>query len=149
MNAARSHWSIENSVHRVLDVAFREDDSRIRQSHAQHNPAILRRVALSLLHTEKSAKIGIAAKRKRAGCNHDYLLKVLFLQDAYALTPPYMCLTLRMIAAMPIRTNSGFDTSFSQMVLIPLASSTTGTRRERRRRDKHMDTMSTRDRDHK
>ena len=65
------------------------------------------------------------------------------------LMPPYMCLTLRMTAAMPIRTNSGFDTPFSQMVLIPLASSTTGTRRERRRRDKHRDTMSARDLGHK
>jgi len=73
LTSTRSHWSIENSAHWVLD----EDDSRIRQGHAQHNLAILCRLALNLLRREKSAKIGITAKRKRAGWKTDYLLKVL------------------------------------------------------------------------
>ena len=77
LTSTRSHWSIENSVHWVLDVAFREDGSRIRRGHAQHNLAILRRFALNILRQEKSAKIGFAAKRKRAGCKTDNLLKVL------------------------------------------------------------------------
>ncbi len=75
--ATRSHWGIENSVHWVLDIALREDDSRIRQGHPPHNMAILRRMALNLLRHEKTAKIGIAAKRKRAGWRQDCLLKVL------------------------------------------------------------------------
>ena len=88
MTAARSHWSIENAAHWVLDAAFRENDSRIRQGHAQHNLAILRRLALNLLHTEKSAKIGIAAKHKRTGWNHDHLLKVL---SPYEMRLPWLC----------------------------------------------------------
>ena len=75
--AIRGHWGIENSVHWVLDIAFREDESRIRQGYAQHNMAFLRRMALNLLRHENSAKIGIAAKRKRAGWRIDYLLKAL------------------------------------------------------------------------
>ena len=75
--ATRGLWGLENSVHWVLDTAFREDESRIRQGHAQHNMAIMRRMALKLLRHEKTAKVGIAAKRKRAGSNHDYLLRVL------------------------------------------------------------------------
>lgn len=75
--ASRGHWGIESPVHWVLDIAFREEESRIRQGHAQHNMAILRRMALNLLRDEKNAIVGIAATCKRAGWNHDYLLKVL------------------------------------------------------------------------
>lgn len=73
----RSHWGIENSLHWVLDVAFREDDSRVRQGNAAENMAILRHMALNLLKQEKSAKGGIKAKRLQAAWNNDYLVKVL------------------------------------------------------------------------
>ena len=78
-----SHWSIRNSVHRFLD----EDDSRIRQGHAQHNMAVLLRLAFNLLRRRNSVQIGISAKRKRAGWKTDCLLKVLSQQYAYALPP--------------------------------------------------------------
>lgn len=60
-----------------LDMAFREDESRIRTGHTAHNLSILRRMALNLLRHETTAKGGIAAKRKQADWNDGYLLKVL------------------------------------------------------------------------
>lgn len=73
----RGHWSIENQCHWILDVAFREDDSRIRTDHGPENFGLLRKIALNLLKQEKSCKMGIAARRKLSGWDQDYLLKVL------------------------------------------------------------------------
>ena len=75
--AVRTHWEIENKVHWVLDIAFREDLSRVRHGFAAENFAVLRHTALNLLQHETSAKCGIKAKRLKAGWNEDYLLKVL------------------------------------------------------------------------
>lgn len=77
LRAIRDHWQIENGLHWVLDIAFREDGSRIRKDHAPQNMAVLRHIALNLLKQEVSTKVGIAAKRKIAGWNRDYLLKIL------------------------------------------------------------------------
>ena len=76
-DAVRRHWEIENSLHWVLDVAFREDDCRKRNAYAAENFAIIRHIALNLLRKEKSLKVGIKGRRKKAGWDNDYLLKVL------------------------------------------------------------------------
>lgn len=76
-HAVRSHWGVENSLHWVLDVSFREDESRIRKDHAPDNFAVLRHIALNMIKKETSVKKSIKAKRLRAGWDNDYLLKVL------------------------------------------------------------------------
>jgi predicted transposase YbfD/YdcC len=73
----RSHWGIENSLHWVLDVAFREDESRIRSGYASENFSLIRRLALNLLKRESSVKTGIKNKRLRAGWDEKYFWKVL------------------------------------------------------------------------
>jgi predicted transposase YbfD/YdcC len=77
LEATRAHWGIENSLHWVLDVAFREDDQRFRSDNGPQNATILRHVALNLLKQETTAKGGIQTKRLRAGWEDAYLLKVL------------------------------------------------------------------------
>jgi predicted transposase YbfD/YdcC len=73
----RSHWGIENSLHWVLDIAFREDDSRVRKDHAPQNFAVLRHIALNLLKHEQTAKSSIKTKRLRCAWDDRYLLRVL------------------------------------------------------------------------
>ena len=81
LTSTLSHRSTENAVYSVWDG----DDGRTRHGHAQHNLAVLRRMAFHLLPNENSTETGIAAKRKGAGWKTDYLLKVLSQKDASAL----------------------------------------------------------------
>ena len=60
-----------------LDVAFREDDSRVRTDHGPENFAILRHIALNLLKQETTLKVVIKEKRKAAGWDPAYLLRLL------------------------------------------------------------------------
>jgi predicted transposase YbfD/YdcC len=73
----RNHWSIENCQHWSLDMAFNEDQSRIRKDHGDQNLAALRRIALGLLRRDKSVKLGAKNKRIKAARNREYLLRVL------------------------------------------------------------------------
>ena len=75
--AIRSHWGIENRLHWVLDVAFREDACRIRVGHAPENLAIVRHFALNLLRRESSRRASVNTKRLCAALDDTYLRSVL------------------------------------------------------------------------
>lgn len=75
--AARGHWNVEINLHWSLDVSFHEDLCRVRKGNAAENFAVIRRIALNLLKSETSSKVGIAVKRKKAGWDNGYLAKVL------------------------------------------------------------------------
>jgi predicted transposase YbfD/YdcC len=74
--AVRGHWGIENGCHWVLDVTYREDESRIREEALRENFAWLNRFTLSLLRQHPD-RTSIAMKRRSCGWNEDYLLQVL------------------------------------------------------------------------
>ena len=73
----RKHWSIENSLHWILDMAFREDHSRKRNGNAAQNYSVLNRIALNLLKNNKSVKVGVKGKRLVAGWDNKYLIDLL------------------------------------------------------------------------
>lgn len=75
--AVRGHWGIENGLHWVLDVAFREDDNRTRSGHSAQNLAVLRQLALNLLKRDQTTQCGTKTKRLKAGWDDNYLLQLL------------------------------------------------------------------------
>lgn len=77
LSDSRSHWGVENALHWTLDIAFREDESRLRKGHSAQNFAALRHIALNLLQKESTLKVGVKNKRLKAGWDNQYLLKVL------------------------------------------------------------------------
>ena len=77
LRIARGHWSVENSLHWSLDVSFREDASAVHEGHGPENLSLLRKIALTALRADTSFKAGLARKRKRAGWDDAYLVRVL------------------------------------------------------------------------
>ena len=73
----RGHWSIENQLHWVLDVAFHEDNLKISKDNAPENLAVIRHIALNLLKQDCREKGSIRSKRNRAGWDNEYLLSLL------------------------------------------------------------------------
>jgi predicted transposase YbfD/YdcC len=73
----RRHWSVENELHWVLDMAFSEDAARHRARNLAHNLTTLRHFALNLLKRYPDRRLGVAGTRKRAGWDKDYLLRIL------------------------------------------------------------------------
>jgi len=77
LNAIRGHWGIENGLHWILDLAFREDESRVRKDHAAENFAVLRHLAVNLLNRARNGKDSIKTMRLRAGWDENFLAKVI------------------------------------------------------------------------
>ena len=78
IHATKPHWSIENSLHWVLDVTFKEDHSRIRMGYGPENIGLLRRLCVNLIKRHPS-KDSIPTKRFRAALSHDFLIDLLTL----------------------------------------------------------------------
>jgi predicted transposase YbfD/YdcC len=74
--AVRAHWRIENSLHWVLDVTFREDLARVRKGHGAKNMAVVRHFAINIVRTAAD-KLSLKTRRKRAGWDPDYLASLL------------------------------------------------------------------------
>ena len=75
--AIRAPWGIENSLHWVLDVAMREEESRVHKDHAGENLALWRKMTLNVLKQDQTVRGGIHAKRLWAGWDTNYLLSLL------------------------------------------------------------------------
>ena len=80
--AVRAHWGIENSLHWVLDVAFREDNCRMRKDNSGENFAVIRHIAVNLLKQDKS-KLSMKAKRHKCAYSDSFLYKILFESALY------------------------------------------------------------------
>lgn len=76
-HAVRAHWGIENELHWGLDVSFREDDCRVRETCARENLAVLRHIAMTRFKQDPT-KLCIKSKRLKAAWSESYLAKLLF-----------------------------------------------------------------------
>src|SRR5918993_3292690 len=80
VRAVRRHWSVENALHWVLDVTFREDDSRVRDRTAARNFALLRKIALNLVARDRSTQTSLRGRRKKAAWDDSYMLQIIARQ---------------------------------------------------------------------
>lgn len=79
MSVIRSHWRIENSLHWVLDVVFKEDQSRVRMGYAAENLAYVRKLALNILASDTTRTVSMRRKTRQAAWNTGYLETLLGL----------------------------------------------------------------------
>jgi predicted transposase YbfD/YdcC len=81
-DSIRRHWHVENKLHWVLDVGFREDEARHRAKNTAENMTLLRHFALNIIKNDTSRKLGVANSRKRAGWDQAYLLSLIASVDS-------------------------------------------------------------------
>jgi len=75
--SVRDHWTVENSLHWSLDMAYREDECRIRRDNGAEFFAVLRRLSMNIIKKDTSKKAGVNRKRKMAAMDPDYHLKLI------------------------------------------------------------------------
>lgn len=76
------HWYIENKLHWVLDVIYREDDLRLRMNSAPHNASAIKKIALNLLRADTTFNKSLKLKQKKALMNKDFLEHLLGIKSA-------------------------------------------------------------------
>src|SRR5918998_2195164 len=77
VRAIRRHWRVENALHGVLDLTFREDGSRVRDRTAARNLALLRKIALNLVARDRSSQTSLRGRRKKAAWDDGYMLQII------------------------------------------------------------------------
>src|SRR3712207_6449735 len=77
VGAIRRHWSVENALHWVLDVTFREDDSRVRDRAAARNLALLRKIALNLVARDRGSRASLRGRDRKSAWNDDYMRQII------------------------------------------------------------------------
>jgi len=80
-HAVRAHWGIENQLHYMLDVIYREDASRVRKDYSPRTLALIRKIALTIARSDKESKTSIRGRVQQMGWSEDYLESLLFRFD--------------------------------------------------------------------
>ena len=76
-HAVRSHWGIENKLHWVLDVTFKEDASRVRRDNCAENLGVIRHIVINILRQDKTTKGSVKGRRYKCAVDSEYANKVL------------------------------------------------------------------------
>jgi predicted transposase YbfD/YdcC len=80
-HAVRAHWGIENRLHYMLDVVYREDASRVRKDYSPRTLALIRKIALTVARSDKESKTSIRGRVQQMAWSEDYLESLLFRSD--------------------------------------------------------------------
>ncbi len=78
LQSVREHWGIENSLHWVLDMNFRKDESRIRKGHAAENLAIIRKIVLNIIKLNKPKELSFRKAKLKSSWDIDFALQTVF-----------------------------------------------------------------------
>ena len=80
-HAVRAHWEIENRLHYMLDVIYREDACRVRKDYSPRTLALIRKIALTIARSDKESKTSVRGRVQQMAWSEDYLESLLFRSD--------------------------------------------------------------------